>query len=393
MYQQELYIPFNHFIDKTFLCLSIICLGLKDILPNMGISVLPLLALIFLLPCIIIVREILHRRMSRKSIWLIGCVVCFYIAIIPLNLNGIKLFLPLFLSAVAFKDIDFRFIVKSFFFMEVMVLLMRCILIQNDILEVNYTYTDKVADGVSYDLGYGNPNTPGITIFVTLCCLYILMYRRWRWLSFSLILIISIISFKYSASRTSFFACILLLLTYLVPENFLKRYVYNKLFLSLIHIILVAFIFLTEFLTDFNTLVSGRINNLHIVMNMFSSPSTFLTGLQSDMVGNVDFPVDNGIAFMLCIGGAAAVGIFICRYFQLVKYKDLVPTAMLSVIVVMFISGIGEKTIANFGVAGGSLFWMLLFNASYLNDAEENSWEEDEAIKDNETLKTSAYES
>ena len=128
-------------------------------------------------------------------------------------------------------------------------------------------------------------------------------------------------------------------------------------------------------------------------MNMFSSPSTFLTGLQSDMVGNVDFPVDNGIAFMLCIGGAVAVGIFICRYFQLVKYKDLVPTAMLSVIVVMFISGIGEKTIANFGVAGGSLFWMLLFNASYLNDAEENSWEEDETINDNETLKTSAYES
>ena len=260
---------------------------------------------------------------------------------------------------------NYKFVVRAFFLLEVIVLLVRIILIQEGFLDVSYMYTDKTERGISYDLGYGNPNTPGITIFVMLCCLYILTYERFRWLSFIGIALISVITFDYTASRTTFYCEILLLLTYFVPRGFLKRYIYNKILLGLIPILLVAFIFMGEYLSDFNTLTSGRISNMYILMGMFSSPLTFLTGLQSDMVGDVDFPIDNGIAYMLCVGGIIAVGLFLIRYYSWVKEKDMIPTVLLSVIIVMLISGVGEKTIANFGVSGGSLFWMLLFNNSY----------------------------
>ncbi|MDN0066377.1 hypothetical protein QVN89_07665 [Bacteroides gallinaceum] len=379
MMSQKSYAYSNDAIDKILFCLLIICFGFRDILPNMGVSVLPFLALIFLIPCIIIVRELLHRRMSRNLTWLVGTVVCFYVVIIPFNPNAIKLFLPLFLAAVSFKDLDVRCIAKFFFVLEVTILLFRWMLIENGVLEVGHMYTDKIDEGISYDLGYGNPNTPGVTIFVALCCLHILMYERWRWLSFVLILSTSLLAFQYTASRTMFFSCTLLLLTYLVPESLLRRFIYNKVFLFLIPIVLISFIFLSEYLMDnsvLNTLMTGRVGHLQVIMSMFSSPLTFITGLQSDMVGSVDFPVDNGMAYLLCVGGLVAVGLFFFRYVQLIEEKNQMSTAVFTVIIVMLISGIGEKTIANFGVAGGSLFWLFLFNTSYRNTNTENDVEE-----------------
>lgn len=379
MISQESCAYANNVIDKLLFCLLVICFGFRDILPNLGVSALPFLALIFLIPCIVIVREILHRRMSRNLVWLIGGIVCFYVVIIPFNPNAIKLFLPLFLAAVAFKEMNVSYIAKSFLILEITVLLFRWMLIGNEVLEVGRMYTDKIDGGIAYDLGYGNPNTPGVTVFVALCCLHILMYKRWRWLSFVLILVTSLLAFRYTASRTMFFSCTLLLLTYLVPEKLLRRYIYNKVFLFLIPVVLIAFIFLAESLMDnsaLNTLMTGRVGHLQVIMGMFSSPLVFITGLQSDVVGDIDFPVDNGMAYLLCVGGLVAVGLFFFRYIQLIKERELLSTAVFTIIVVMLISGIGEKTIANFGVAGGSLFWLFLFNASYRNTNEEDDVEE-----------------
>lgn len=379
MISQESCAYANDVIDKLLFCLLVICFGFRDILPNMGVSALPFLALIFLIPCIVIVREILHRRMSRNLVWLIGCIVCFYVVIIPFNPNGVKLFLPLFLAAIAFKNLDVRYIAKSFFMLEVTVLLFRWMLIENELLEVRRMYTDKINEGISYDLGYGNPNILGITILVTLCCLHILLYERRKWLSFILILVTSWFAFQYTACRTMFFCSTLLLLTYLVPESLLRRYIYNKVFLFLIPTILLAFIFFAEFLmgnSELNTLMSGRVEFLLVLMSMFSSPLTFITGLQSDVIGDVDFPVDNAMVYLLCVGGLVAIGLFFFRYIQLIKERDLLSTAVLTVIVVMLISGIGEKTITCFGLAGGSLFWLFLFNVSYRNTDEKDDVEE-----------------
>lgn len=118
---------------------------------------------------------------------------------------------------------------------------------------------------------------------------------------------------------------------------------------------------------EINVLMSGRAHYIGILMSMFSSPVVLLTGLQSDLVGDVDFPVDNGIAYLLCVGGIVAVGVFVFRYLLLVKNKELIPSSMLAVILVIFISGIGERTFASFGTAGASLFWILLFNTSYMS--------------------------
>ena len=353
--------------EKFLFCLSVICLGLKDILTNMDVFTYPLLAVMLLIPCLMIMYEISYRYISKDLLWLVGFVIVFYVAIVPLNMNGLMFFLPLILSAMAFRNINYNYIIQSFFIMQVLVLLIRFVLIQNDYIEVNYLYTDKTGRGISYDFGYTNPNIMGSVVFFTLCCFYTLA-RKARVLSFIVILIVSVFTYYYTASRTSLLSCILLLLTFFVPNAVLKRYIYHKVILCIIPMMVIALIFLSEFLVDnseLNASMSGRIQILRLTMEMFTSPMTLLTGLQSDMVGDVDFPIDNAIAYLLCVGGVFAVLILIGRYLLLVKEKEYIPTSILTIIIVMFISGIGEKYIMSFSRMGGLLFWILLFNNTY----------------------------
>ena len=379
--------------EKFLFCLSVICLGLKDILTNMDVFTYPLLAVMLLIPCLMIMYEISYRYISKDLLWIVGFVIVFYVAIVPLNMNGLMFFLPLILSAIAFRNINYNYIIQSFFIMQVLVLLIRFVLIQNDYIEVNYLYTDKTERGISYDFGYTNPNIMGSVVFFTLCCFYTLA-RKARALSFIVILIVSVFTYYYTASRTSLLSCILLLLTFFVPNAVLKRYIYHKVILCIIPMMVIALIFLSEYLvdnSDLNASMSGRIQILQLTMEMFTSPMTLLTGLQSDMVGDVDFPIDNAIAYLLCVGGIFAVLILIGRYLLLVKEKEYIPTSILTVIIVMFISGIGEKYIMSFSRMGGLLFWILLFNNTYRHKSVERELNKQKSLINSNNVSQSLY--
>ena len=353
--------------DKFFWVILTFCHACRDLLASLEIPVFPLLVVIFAIPCLILIREILHRRITGFQLGLIGFVVCFYTAIIPINLNGFKYVLPLLLTALAFRNVDFKFIARSFLLLQAVSFFIRLILIAEGTLVSNPWLAWKESVSISYDLAYRNPNTLGIVVFFMLCGLYIITYERHKIFSFFVIAMASAVTYLYSASRTALFSCVLLLLTYFVPERFLKRYIYSKSFLYAILIGMLAFPFLSEFIlsnSELDTLMSGRVYLLSLLMEVFSSPVTFVTGLQVDMEG-VDFPVDNLVAYMLILGGIFYVGILGVRFLGIIREKKIMPTCLITVIIVILASGLGEKSAADFSVGGASLFWALLFNTSY----------------------------
>ena len=354
-------------MDKFYWGLLMFCHAFRDLLASLEIPVFPLLVVIFAIPSLILVHEVLHQRITGFQLGLIVFIACFYTALIPLNLNGFKYVMPLLLTAFAFKNVDFKFIAYSFLIWQGLSFFIRLILIVEGTLVSNPWPAWKGFVNISHDLAYRNPNTLGVVVFFMLCALYIITYERHKIFSFFVILLASTTMFLYSASRTAFLSCILLLLTYFVPEKFLKRYIYNKILLYLVLIGMLTFPFLSEFIlsnSELNTLMSGRVYLLSLLMEVFSSPITFLTGLRVDM-DDREFPVDNLIAYMLILGGIFYVGMLAVRFLGIIKEKKDMPVCLITVIIVVLASGLGERSAADFSVGGASFFWALLFNISY----------------------------
>lgn len=359
--------------DKFYWGILMFCHACRDLLASLEMPVFPLLVVIFAIPSLILVHEILHQRIMGFQLGLIVFIACFYTALIPINLNGFKYVMPLLLTAFAFRNVDFKFIARSFLIWQGLSFFVRLILIAEGTLVSNPWLAWKGSVSISHDLAYRNPNTLGIVVFFMLCALYIITYERHKIISFLVILLASTTTFLYSASRTALLSCVLLLLTYFVPEKYLKRYIYNKSLLYLVLIGMLTFPFLSEFIlsnSELNTLMSGRVYFLSLLMEVFSSPVTFVTGLRIDM-DDRDFPVDNLIAYMLILGGIFYVVMLAIRFLGVIKEKKNMPVCLITVIIVVLASGLGEKSAADFSVGGASLFWALLFNTSYRTVCEE----------------------
>lgn len=358
--------------DKIALFLLVVCLGFRDIYPSIGKDVYVFLALIFAIPVTLLIRDLLCKRLTTKYFVGVLSVVLFYILIIPINGNGAKYFLPLFIAGVAFRYTDYVYISKSFFIMQMFILIIRLILANNGIIVSDYLYTEKIDSGISYDLGYGNPNALGCVVFF-LCC-YLFLSRMNKCISFVAILMISLITFDYTACRTSFFLSILLLLIYVMPFNLKEKIFYKNIILYLIPFMSLILLLFSWYLLDnyevIDLLLSGRLKYMGQLYEMFDSLLMFFTGVPIDL-GDLEFAVDNTIAYMLLCGGVCFIVIFLFQYISIVKMKIYIPLNVMIVLVLIVLSGFTEAVMAKFGFAGASFTWIFLFNKSYIVKNEE----------------------
>lgn len=356
--------------DKIALFLLVVCLGFRDIYPSIGKDVYVFLALIFAIPVILLVRDLLCKRITTKSFVEVLLVVLFYVLIIPFNVNGAKYFLPLYVAAIAFRRVDYKFIAIQFLFMQLIALCIRIYMQSNGMLNVQVWYTEKIDGGVSFDLGYGNPNWLGMVVFFVCCYLYVIMYEKRKWFSFVIILLMSLFSFGYTACRTSFYLSILLMLVYFIPNRLLRKFVCRKIILlSLPLVLLMSFLLSSYLLANYssvNMVLSGRLGFFSQLLSMFNTPFPFITGIPVD-VANLDFPVDNVIAYMLICGGIMFVLLFIIQYYKIVQYRNYIPVFMFIVLMLIVLSGLSENCWSRFGYTGASFTWILLFNQSYIN--------------------------
>ena len=68
--------------DKIALFLLVVCLGFRDIYPSIGKDVYVFLALIFAIPVMLLIRDLLCKKFTTKYFMGVFSVVLFYILII-----------------------------------------------------------------------------------------------------------------------------------------------------------------------------------------------------------------------------------------------------------------------------------------------------------------------
>lgn len=345
-------------------------LMLKDLMVGLKQPVFFLLLMVLLIPMVLLFHDAAKKTLNNKNILLLLFLTLFYLFILPANGTGFKYFLPMIYAGYAFRNIDYKLIGKIFLIAQLFVILARmCLvhigLIAEEIVSLDY----KSASGNLYhDLGYGNPNSAGMVFFFFVVSLHLVLYKKNKWLSFVLILLVSLFALRYTASRTSFGASMLLLFTYIIPSQFLIKFFHNKWFLlSVPFLILSPLLFGGWILSSYeeiNELLSNRIYIVYLLMDLFSSPISYLTGVVIEEEG---IPIDNAFCYMLINYGITSIIVFAFQYINIVKQRSEISTFMLALLLIVVISGMGEASWAAFGGMGASFFWMLFFNQTYYN--------------------------
>lgn len=362
-------------VFNPFLFLLVFFLSLRDILGGLGQPVFVYLLIIFLIPSFLLLRDVIAHRLDKKSIYLIIFLTTFYIAIMPYNGKAMTYFLPMIFAGYAFRNTDYKQICWSFAIAQFFVILLRFYLSHIGLIaEESYSLDYKADIGsIQYDLGYGNANTAGMVFFFFFVSLYIALHDKNKWLSFVLITVGALATYSYTASRTSFFMCLMLLITYVVPKGVLKKAMHNRVILLLIPtLILMPLLFFDVILSSYqfiDELLSRRIYFTYILMGMFDSPLTYLTGLEIED----EIPIDNVFCYMLITYGLVSILVFYYRYIHIVKKREEIPLFVFLAILVMIVSGLGEASWAAFGKLGSSFFWIMLFNETLIYDVRKKS--------------------
>ncbi len=351
-------------IYQWILIFYCILLAARDLLQSMGAPVFLFLALLFIIPFALLSWEFLRNLRFSFATFLFLLLVSFYVFIYPINSNGLQFFLPLFCAGIAFRQVEYNFLAKCFLITQIVCLLLRIYLINlGTITEKEFGADWKVSDGRSvFDFGYGNANSAGMIFFFLCCMIYCYWYERKRWLSFCMIIAISLFSYYYTASRTAFFSSLMLLSTFLIPVRFFG-FIKQRGILMLVPLIVFAPLLIAPFsssITYLDQFLSSRIYYMLYMLSLFRDPISFITGVFVEE--NNSFPIDNVFSYLLIYGGLIAILVWITSYISLIRKSKQVPFYILALIAVIILSGIGESSWATFGRIGSSFFWLLLLN-------------------------------
>lgn len=351
----------------SLFCFSLLC---RDILGALGQPVLLYLSLLFLIPLILLIVEFVEKRRMTLGLFMLLLISLFYILISTYNVNGIKLFIPMIYAGIAFRKMDFKYIVKYFLLIQIVCFSFRYWLIVSGLISENEVDTIwKTEDGrLAHDLGYGNSNAAGIALFYLLCAFYLLMYNKNKLISFIIILISASLFYNYTVSRTALISTILLLITYLVPPKYNSVF-RNKYILWLAPIVVISPLILLNYLlgiSGLDQLLSGRLYYISYLLNLFDDPMSLITGIEIDEDNS--FAIDNVFSYMLVNGGVLAIIIFFWFYRSFILSVNYVPVYIVAVILIMVMSGLGEASWAAFGRLGSSFFWIILLNRSYIKN-------------------------
>ena len=359
--------------SPSLLCL-VLALVIKDLLAGLNQPVFLLLMIVMLIPFAVLFRKSLERNLDNKTAVFLLFLTFFYVLLMPINDTGFRYFLPLVYVGYAFRNIDYKQVCKVFVIAQLFIILVRMCLIHlgvisEEIISLEY----KTESGILYhDLGYGNPNSAGMVFFFLVVSLHIVLYDTHKWFSFILIILVSLFALNYTASRTSFLTSILLLSTYVISPLVVKTILHNKYFLFLIPFLIISPLFFSNWILsnyeEINDLLSGRIYIVYLLMELFKTPMSLLTGI---VIEDEGIPVDNVFCYMLINYGIVAILVFIFQYIKLIRKRYDISIVIQIPLLLIIVSGFGEASWAAFGGVGSSLFWILLCNQTYYSAVKE----------------------
>lgn len=283
--------------------------------------------------------------------------------LIPINVNVIYYVLPLIISAYAYQSLDYKYVAKLFFFETSILILAQLWLIHIGVGEnMEYQYTKTTISEYAYDFGFGNSNTFANILFYSCCYIYVMLYDKSRTLLFITITILSLVTYYYTQSRTAFITCLLLVITCLCPSKTIHKKIYNSIVLYIIPILVSSVFILSPLLIKYSELNSLFSNRIYYSLMLFTSSNVINLLLAGIPYSIENITIDNVFAYMTMMGGLTFVVVFLYQYNKIIKLKHYINFSVLTVLIIVIISGSMEASWAHLSNPGAFFFWILLFN-------------------------------
>lgn len=302
-----------------------------------------------------------YTRVSLKIL----IFVIFLVALLRLNPYGISSILFFILAGYAMRNCNFRYIVWCNFICQSVFLFVNFLLLRAGY--INDVCVQKA--GVAHDFGYQNPNSFAIYVIYIIASLYLLIYKTHKAYLFLLILFITPLVYYLTYSRSIILTSSILLLTLIIPDLFIKKYIFNKMNITLLYIIIpliALFIASNSTLWDYlNEASSSRIAYVSILLESFSI-KTLITGMKLPD----EVVLDNVYLHTMLYGGILTLLFILCQFYN-IFINNQYPVQYLSFLLMFFFFGFIESCFTNPFISGSYLVWMLLVGNKTLYHTEE----------------------
>lgn len=267
-----------------------------------------------------------------------------------------------FLAVVIFAfctKIDLNILIKNIFRINMFFVLLILICLYSGVIS-NITYIDTVGR-TRNTMGFLNPNA-GALFFSSIIYLYILSRSRIRIMDYVLALVGNILIFKFSDSRTSFFALNFFLLIIPIFNILINKTIVKKgicVFNDLLWLIGIIGLFILNIFSDFDIVLSNRISNYMQFVDQAGTWGTIIGGGELPQI-----TIDNFYIMFLYQNG-----IFIYLFSMYLVHKSTCfltyrkEIRLLAFTTAMFLMGMTESSFLRPEIPITLILWKILFNS------------------------------
>jgi len=217
----------------------------------------------------------------------------------------------------------------------------------------------------AYEFGFQNPNVAAIVFLHFVILLFYLGCRYKLVLLHFVCIAISVIVYRYTGARTSFYAIIILFILTVIfySFEFLKKIKPLLLFIPLLSMLLLLIGVLMidhPLVIAIDMIITNRIYFSHMFLNELSLVNIFIgKPLPEDII------VDQFYLAMLAHTGIMAVIVFYFLYIKFILNENIRKGYIFSIVIAILFFGLVESTFFGISATGLPLFWLLFFKSAY----------------------------
>ena len=260
-----------------------------------------------------------HSHSSSKK--LVLYIVLMLLSLVQAYFSESYVLFKLMLFASAIKEVKFKDIIRHDMYLRASLIIIVVVLCQLGIAADDVHVYGNIA---RHSMGFTNPNTLGIAVFVLVCDILYINSMKLKWGGYLLITTITAWLYIMARCRTAVYGIIVLVLISFIyrvrPRLFsssLAKYIYV---LTPIVLTIITFITVHGYLNnqswalEINDLLSGRVRSIANFVQRFT-PTFF----GQNMHATWDKTLDNTYAYVLYDLGIFVFMLFFASYFVLIK--------------------------------------------------------------------------
>lgn len=278
--------------------------------------------------------------------------------------------LAAFCVAIGMKKVDYKTALKIVFWMRLGATLLLVLLSTLNVIENTVKVRTGKEEVLRYALGYSSPNTFGLCCFVLVSLWFILYGKKgWKWKT-GIALLINIVQYKITNSRTAFIMLLFLLILVVLSHGVLNLRTLKKLtvfsiWAGTITSIIVPLLYNAQgILYRLNLLLNSRISLSKSYIRVYGF-RLFGSDIGMSMTEGSYWFLDSGYLNLFISFGVIAGMVFLLMFTGVCNKKSQFNTYIYIAMIVFAVYALSENVLASFVIdylwiiMGAALFEML----------------------------------